>query len=129
MIDMRDDPRPYDVYLMWVEFPDHPGVGKPRPVVVTDVDGDLMSGIVAKVTGNITWDKEGDVPLLDWRDAGLVKPSLVRCAQRFRFRSGDLLQWFGRLSVRDAERVVAGIEATPDVRPHERGDMHRVGER
>ena len=37
------DVRPYDVWLMWVEYPDHPGVGKTRPVVITEVDDDGVS--------------------------------------------------------------------------------------
>lgn len=52
MTSTPSEPRLYDVWLMWVEFPDHPGIGKPRPVVITEVDGDLVSGIVAKITGN-----------------------------------------------------------------------------
>ena len=50
MTSTPNEPRLYDVWLMWVEFPDHPGIGKPRPVVITEVDGDLVSGIVAKIT-------------------------------------------------------------------------------
>lgn len=85
MTSTPNEPRLYDVWLMWVEFPDHPGIGKPRPVVITEVDGDLVSGIVAKITGNTDWDEAGDVPLLDWKAEGLLKPSLVRCSQRFYF--------------------------------------------
>ena len=39
MTSTPSEPRLYDVWLMWVEFPDHPGIGKPRPVVITEVDG------------------------------------------------------------------------------------------
>lgn len=73
MTSTPSEPRLYDVWLMWVEFPDHPGIGKPRPVVITEVDGDLVSGIVAKITGNTDWDEAGDVPLLDWKAEGLAK--------------------------------------------------------
>lgn len=58
MTSTPSEPRLYDVWLMWVEFPDHPGIGKPRPVVITEVDGDLVSGIVAKITGNTDWDED-----------------------------------------------------------------------
>ena len=95
MTSTPNEPRLYDVWLMWVEF----------PVVITEVDGDLVSGIVAKITGNTDWDEAGDVPLLDWKAEGLLKPSLVRCSQRFYFNRSELLQWFGRLSLRDAEHV------------------------
>lgn len=49
MTSTPSEPRLYDVWLMWVEFPDHPGIGKPRPVVITEVDGDLVSGIDDRV--------------------------------------------------------------------------------
>ena len=120
MTSTPNEPRLYDVWLMWVEFPDHPGIGKPRPVVITEVDGDLVSGIVAKITGNTDWDEAGDVPLLDWKAEGLLKPSLVRCSQRFYFNRSELLQWFGRLSLRDAEHVNDGLEATLDIPPYRR---------
>ena len=37
------EPEVYDVWLMRVEFPDHPGVGKVRPVIVTRVEEDRVS--------------------------------------------------------------------------------------
>lgn len=120
MTSTPSEPRLYDVWLMWVEFPDHPGIGKPRPVVITEVDGDLVSGIVAKITGNTDWDEAGDVPLLDWKAEGLLEPSLVRCSQRFYFNRSELLQWFGRLSLRDAEHVNDGLKATLDIPPYRR---------
>ena len=43
------------------------GVGKVRPVIVTRVEEDRVSGIVVKVTSVTTWNGPGDVPLLDWR--------------------------------------------------------------
>ncbi len=61
------EPEVYDVWLMRVEFPDHPGVGKVKPVIVTRVEEDRVSGIVVKVTSVTTWNGPGDVPLLDWR--------------------------------------------------------------
>lgn len=88
------EPEVYDVWLMRVEFPDHPGVGKVRPVIVTRVEEDRVSGIVVKVTSVTTWNGPGDVPLLDWRQEGLYKPSVARCSQRFWFGNGDLLKYF-----------------------------------
>lgn len=44
--------RPYDVWLMWVEYPDCPGISKPRPVVATGVDDDAISGIIVKISSN-----------------------------------------------------------------------------
>ncbi|MBT1165392.1 type II toxin-antitoxin system PemK/MazF family toxin [Bifidobacterium simiarum] len=115
-----NEPRPYEVWLMWVEYPDHPGVGKVRPVVVVKVADDVASGVVAKVTSVTTWDEAGDVPLLDWREAGLLKPSMVRCGQRFEFAVSDLKRRFGMLSVRDAANVAVGLDLTKHVTPYRR---------
>lgn len=114
------DVAPYDVFLMWVEFPDHPGIGKTRPVVITEVDDDSISGVVAKVTSRTDWTGAGDVLLLDWQEAGLLAPSMVRCGERFEFKREDLYRRFGALSDRDAERVASGLERTQDVLPHKR---------
>ena len=114
------DIRPYDVWLMWVEYPDHPGVGKARPVVITEVDDDGVSGVIVKVTGNVSWNDPGDVVLVDWREAGLLKPSLVRCGQRYEFMPGDLYKWFGSLTDTDAARVAEGLEDTSDALPYRR---------
>ena len=59
------EPEVYDVWLMRVEFPDHPGVGKVRPVIVTRVESNRVSGIVVKVTSVMTWNGPCDVPLFD----------------------------------------------------------------
>lgn len=114
------DARPYDVWLMWVEYPDVPGVGKPRPVVITEIDDDGVSGVVAKITGNIDWHEPGDVVLADWRSAGLLKPSLVRCRQRYEFLYSDLYKRFGSLSYADAANVACGLELTSDSLPYKR---------
>ena len=109
--------KPYDVWLMWVEFPDHPGAGKVRAVVVTEVGDDSVSGVIVKVTGNINWNEPGDIVLADWQQAGLLKPSLVRCGQRYEFLPGDLYKWFGSLSNSDAAKVADGLELTSDSLP------------
>ena len=119
MTSTPNEPRLYDVWLMWSSFPTIP-VSEAASGGYHEVDGDLVSGIVAKITGNTDWDEAGDVPLLDWKAEGLLKPSLVRCSQRFYFNRSELLQWFGRLSLRDAEHVNDGLEATLDIPPYRR---------
>lgn len=98
----------------------HPGIGKTRPVVITEVDDGGVFGVIVKVTGNINWNEPGDVLLTDCREAGLLKPSLVRCGQRYEFLPSDLYKWFGSLSDTDAARVADGLEATSDALPYKR---------
>ena len=100
--------------------PDHPGIGKTRPVVITDDDDRGVSGFIVKVTGNLNWNEPGDVLLTGWQEAGSLKPSLVRCGQRYEFLPGDLHKWFGSLSDADAARVAEGLIATSDMLPYRR---------
>lgn len=81
MTSTPNEPRLYDVWLMWVEFPDHPGIGKPRPVVITEVDGDLVSGIVARhiLTGRGAYQSPQDVPPpipREWNKGRRSQPSV-----------------------------------------------------
>ncbi|MBQ9001888.1 MAG: hypothetical protein IJ087_08555 [Eggerthellaceae bacterium] len=43
-------PEAGDIWLAYVEFSDHPGVGKVRPVVILDVFDDTCVAVAAKVT-------------------------------------------------------------------------------
>lgn len=91
-----------DIWLAWVEFSDHPGVGKVRPVVVVDVRESVCTVIAAKVTSkNLESDGSGScVPILDWETCGLRKPSYIRLHQRFELPFEKLLREapIGRLS-------------------------------
>lgn len=44
------DPKPGEIWLAYVEFLDHPGIGKVRPVFVIDVESEMCIAIAAKVT-------------------------------------------------------------------------------
>lgn len=101
----------YDVWLMWVEFADHPEVGKVRPVIITHVDQHALQGIAVKVTSNITWNEPGDVLLVDWEQEGLYKPSLARCSQSFEFQVQDLYEKFGVLSDTDIRRLTQALRS------------------
>ncbi len=41
-------PQPWEVWLAYVRFADHPDVGKVRPVVI--LDNEIAAAVVAKVT-------------------------------------------------------------------------------
>lgn len=95
----------YEVWLMWVEFPDHPGVGKVRPVVITDLESDGLAGIVVKITSNTNYQEATDELLEDWAQEGLLKPSVARCSQEFMFECMDLKRMLGSLTAYDAQRI------------------------
>ena len=88
------NPRPGDIWLAYVEFSDHPGVGKVRPVVIVDVSEDACTVLAAKVTSSdLTADGSGAaVPIINWQHCGLRKPSYIRLDQRFVLSRDKLLR-------------------------------------
>lgn len=70
-----------DVVLVPIDFTDRSGT-KRRPAVV--VSGDRYNAaspdvMIASITGNFRGVRHpGDHPLADWREAGLLRPSLVQ---------------------------------------------------
>ncbi len=83
-----------DIWLAWVEFSDHPGVGKVRPVIVLDVQDNRCLVIAAKVTSkDLQADGSGKcLPIIDWQACGLRKPSYVRIDQKFELAYDKLLR-------------------------------------
>ena len=87
-------PRVGEVWLAYVEFSDHPGVGKVRPVVVVGVSESACVAVAAKVTSrDLSADGSGRcLPIMGWESCGLRRPSYVRLDQRFELPFSDLLR-------------------------------------
>lgn len=83
-----------DIWLAYLEFSDHPGVGKVRPVLVVDVEGDACIVVVAKVTSKDLRESSNVpcLPIINWNRYGLVKPSYIRLDQRFELAYERLLR-------------------------------------
>ena len=83
-----------DIWLAYVEFSDHPGVGKVRPVVVVDVRQDVCVVVAAKVpTKDLCADGSGMcIPIIDWQTYGLRKPSYIRLDQKLELAFERLLR-------------------------------------
>lgn len=88
------EPYPGDVWLAYVEFADHPGVGKVRPVFVVDVQSEMCVAVVAKVTSkDLREDGSGQcIPVIDWESCGLRKPSYIRLDQKIELAFENLLR-------------------------------------
>lgn len=108
------DPKPGEIWLAYVEFLDHPGIGKVRPVFVIGVENEMCIAIAAKVTSkDLSADGSGRcVPIIDWRECGLLKPSYLRIDQKLEVAFENLLrdEPLGTLSPVYLELVVGGIE-------------------
>jgi mRNA interferase MazF len=68
-----------DVVLVEVPFTNQ-RQDKRRPAVVLSTDDYHATRdeiVVAAITSNLDWARHGDTVLVHWKEAGLVKPSLV----------------------------------------------------
>lgn len=108
---------PYDVWRIPFRYVDDPLSVKERPAVVASVDGERALVLVLKVTGHGPRPEyPGEVRLVDWKEAGLDKPSTVRCSKQLIMSFSDFSGFtkYGRLSIRDAWSVseaLAGLAA------------------
>ena len=108
-------PRPFEVWRVAFFFEDKPNQYKYRPVVILDRDektGELLIA-AAKVTSHAPRpDSPGEVVLQYWSEAGLAKPSVVRCSKVAAFRITDFegCRKYGELSKADQTSVKRALE-------------------
>ena len=107
-----DTQKRFDVWLARVYFSDRPDIAKIRPVLVVDAEADMIT--IAKITSHSPRSAfEGEVSLTRWQDAGLLKPSTVRCSQVFKMMTSELLgeQPLGRIQHPDSETLLEVLAA------------------
>lgn len=90
--------------------------GKLRPYIVISNDPMVLEiapeddFLMAKVTSKPVRNRF-DIPIQDWKEAGLNKPSIVRC-YKLRTIHKDLLDFcVGSLTEHDLERVIETIKS------------------
>lgn len=86
--------------------------GKKRPVVIISNDNIVveLDRLVATVTSQEARN-EFDVVLENWEQAGLDKPSVVRCSKINTVHYKELLFKIGKLQEQDLERVLKTIRS------------------
>lgn len=104
------DPAPRDIWLAYVEFADHEGVGKVRPVVILDASG-KASVITAMVTTSANYGLSDFVEISDWESCGLRRPSWVQVESLVEARRDKLLrdEPLGQLPLSTYELVCAAL--------------------
>ena len=100
---------------MSFRYEDQPGKSKERPVVVgaiSEQSAEIFL-LAVKVTSHAPRPEfPGEVALLDWQQAGLEKPSVVRCSKHLVVPIDVLLgqRKYGRLSNRDSMAVLSALK-------------------
>jgi hypothetical protein len=81
----------YDIWLVYLYFTDRPTVGKVRPILIVDVEGERIAA--AKITSQPPREGlAGEFAISRWSEAGLNLPSTVRCSQIFELGAKELLR-------------------------------------
>jgi len=86
--------------------------GKRRPVVIVSNDHVIaeLDHLIATVTSQYARN-EFDVLIEYWKEAGLDKPSVVRCSKLNTLHYKELLFKIGNLHENDLERVLSTIRS------------------
>lgn len=102
---------PWQVWLAYVRFADHPDVGKVRPIVI--IDGETAAIVAAKITSASPLPHYRYYELMDWKEEGLLKPSRVQLAPLLALRREDLLndEPLGYLSERDRAAIAVLLDS------------------
>lgn len=108
-------PQPYDVWRLAFYFEDKPDVVKERPVVVLNCNSKTGQVLIAgaKVTSHAPRpDFPGEVQLKNWMQAGLQKPSVVRCSKiaQFSLNAFEGQICYGRLTAEDRYAVYLALK-------------------
>jgi hypothetical protein len=82
----------WDIYFANVPFEDIPQA-KPRPVIVLE-DSTVVVDCL-KMTSQPP--RQGEYVLQYWKEAGLMKPTVVRISKRLRLSPSDFIKRFGTL--------------------------------
>ncbi len=88
----------WDVYYAYVKFDDS-SEGKQRPIIVYNDTAAFVISI--KVTSQSP--RPGDYAIQDWKEAGLIKPSVARLDKMVSVSKLDIQQRIGRLTERDIQ--------------------------
>ena len=110
---MTNGPRPFEVWRMSYRYEDDPGTIKHRPVVVVEISDNSAVAVALKVTGHGPRPEyPGEIRLMGWKEAGLDKPSTVRCskAASFPIELFAGARRYGSLTERDEIAVREGLE-------------------
>lgn len=100
------DPRPWEIWLAYVRFADHPDVGKVRPIVIID---ERVSAIVAAKVTTAAPQKR----FLYCEAEGLLRPSRAQIVPLFQVSRADVLRDtpLGTLTERDRAALQAALNA------------------
>jgi len=94
--------RKYDLYWAEVKF-EYSNEIKKRPVVI--INQTTAAIISLKVTSVGRGDTIDEMPITDWKEAGLAKASYIRLSKMIRLIESDMREKIGTLTFKDIKRL------------------------
>ena len=94
----------WDIWIARVEFEEEPGF-KIRPVLI--IDGTRCYVLSLKITPHPPREEyAGEYRIVQWREAGLLKPSTIRISKQINLPAESFIKRIGRLTVLDRVSVL-----------------------
>lgn len=94
----------WDIYLAKVRFEENRRRYKRRPVLILDPSTVLILSF--KITSHEPRTNfPGEYQIVQWREAGLLRPSVVRCSQIIDLTHEDIERYLGKLQPEDIRGV------------------------
>lgn len=109
-----NEPKLWEIWRFRFAFEEDPTKFKMRPVIIAAKEQDQAEVVVlsVKVTSHPPRSNfPGEIPLLDWKEAGLTKPSTARSCKHLLvpIEAFEGMSRYGRLSKRDENAVRAAL--------------------
>ena len=93
----------WDIWIAKVEFEEGAGF-KIRPVLI--IDGTRCYVLSLKITSLMPRTQfSGEYQIIEWKEAGLMKPSTVRISKRLNLPADSFVKKIGRLTELDRSNV------------------------
>lgn len=100
------DPAPWEIWWAYVEYEDQPGVGKRRPVLVYQNEGEHLVLALKMTTHPVRPDYPGEYEIIDYTGAGLKKATVIRCSKALWLGKSDFYSRIGMLQPTDIMNVI-----------------------
>ncbi len=94
----------WDIYLAKVRFEENRRRYKRRPVLILDPSTVLVLSF--KITSHEPRTNfPGEYQIIQWREAGLLRPSVIRCSQIIDLSHRDIRRYLGKLQPEDIRGI------------------------
>ena len=93
----------WEIYTALVKYEDNPSIIEERPVLIIDKD----YAYVLKITSQEHQEREYDIKIENWREAGLEKESYVRIDKKIEIPKKDFIKRIGKLDSIDIKNITS----------------------